>query len=49
MGLRADEKGIMKEIRWWSVADVEASRERIFPEKLLERMREMAAGRGSEV
>jgi ADP-ribose pyrophosphatase YjhB (NUDIX family) len=49
IGFTADEKEIMKEIRWWSVAEIEASGERIFPENLAERIREMAAERGSEV
>jgi 8-oxo-dGTP pyrophosphatase MutT (NUDIX family) len=48
IGVTADEKEIMKEIRWWSVAEIEASRERIFPENLAERMRELAVGRGNE-
>jgi ADP-ribose pyrophosphatase YjhB (NUDIX family) len=48
IGATADEKEIMKEIRWWSVAEIEASRERIFPENLAERMRELAVGRGNE-
>lgn len=39
-GVTADEKQIMKEIRWWSEAEVAASQERIFPENLAERMRE---------
>ena len=45
IGFTADEKEIMKEIRWWSEAEIEASGERIFPENLAERMRELAAGR----
>jgi hypothetical protein len=40
---------IMKEIRWWSRAEIEASRERIFPENLVERMRQLATGRENEV
>ncbi len=40
MGVTADEMEIMKEIRWWSAEEVEASEERIFPENLAERMRE---------
>ena len=43
IGATADEKEIMKEIRWWSVAEIEASRERIFPENLAERMKALAA------
>jgi hypothetical protein len=49
IGATADEKEIMKEIRWWSVAEIEASREKIFPENLVERIREMTAGRGNEM
>jgi ADP-ribose pyrophosphatase YjhB (NUDIX family) len=44
IGVTADEREIMKEIRWWSEAEIEASRERIFPENLAWRMRELAAG-----
>jgi 8-oxo-dGTP diphosphatase len=40
IGVTADEREIMKEIRWWSGAEIEASRERIFPEGLAGRMRE---------
>ena len=36
MGVTADEREIMKEIRWWSRAEIEASGERIFPENLAE-------------
>src|SRR3982074_645221 len=31
VGFTADEKEIMKEVRWWSEVEVEASDERIFP------------------
>jgi 8-oxo-dGTP diphosphatase len=41
IGFTADEREIMKEIRWWSEAEIEMSRERIFPENLAERMREL--------
>jgi 8-oxo-dGTP diphosphatase len=41
IGFTSDEKEIMREIRWWSEAEVEASEERIFPGKLAERMREL--------
>jgi 8-oxo-dGTP diphosphatase len=41
MGVTADELEIMKEIRWWSAEEIEASKERIFPENLAERMREL--------
>jgi ADP-ribose pyrophosphatase YjhB (NUDIX family) len=40
MGVTADEREIMREIRWWSEAEIAESRERIFPENLAERMRE---------
>ena len=43
MGITADEKEIMKEIRWWSETGIEASRERIFPDNLASRMRELAS------
>ena len=49
IGFTADEKEIMKEIRWWSVAEIEASGERIFPQNLAERMRELTAGGGNVV
>jgi ADP-ribose pyrophosphatase YjhB (NUDIX family) len=42
IGFTTDEKKIMKEVRWWSVAEVEASKERIFPEGLAGRMREQS-------
>jgi ADP-ribose pyrophosphatase YjhB (NUDIX family) len=45
IGFTADEREIMKEVRWWSAAEVEASEERIFPVNLGERMREQR-GRG---
>ena len=40
MGVTADEKEIMKEIRWWSEREIEQSQERIFPVNLAERIRE---------
>ncbi|MEO6806043.1 MAG: NUDIX domain-containing protein [Edaphobacter sp.] len=49
IGFTADEKKIMKEIRWWREAEVEASGERIFPGNLAARMRELAAGRVNPV
>jgi 8-oxo-dGTP diphosphatase len=49
IGVTADERKIMKEIRWWSEAEIEASRERIFPENLAERIRQMATMRMNEV
>jgi hypothetical protein len=42
IGFTSDEREIMKEVRWWSAAEVEASEERIFPEGLAERMREQS-------
>jgi len=45
-GVTAEEIAIMREMRWWSVAEVEAARsegrERIFPVDLAARMRELA-------
>jgi 8-oxo-dGTP diphosphatase len=40
-GFTSDEREIMKEVRWWSEAEVDASEERIFPANLAERMREL--------
>jgi 8-oxo-dGTP diphosphatase len=40
MGVTADEREIMREIRWWSEDEIAASQERIFPENLAERVRE---------
>jgi 8-oxo-dGTP diphosphatase len=48
-GVTADEREIMKEIRWWSGAEIEASRERIFPENLAERIKALATERENEV
>jgi 8-oxo-dGTP diphosphatase len=42
IGFTTDEREIMKEVRWWSEAEVEASEERIFPVNLAERMRELS-------
>lgn len=39
-GVTAEEIAIMKEIRWWTAAEVEASAERIFPVDLAARVRE---------
>jgi ADP-ribose pyrophosphatase YjhB (NUDIX family) len=47
IGFTTNEKEIMKEIRWWSAAEVEASEERIFPEGLAGRMREQSGCRGN--
>jgi 8-oxo-dGTP diphosphatase len=41
-GFTTDEREIMKEFRWWSEAEIEASEERIFPVNLAERMRELS-------
>jgi 8-oxo-dGTP diphosphatase len=41
MGVTADELEIMKEIRWWNEAEIEVSQERIFPQNLAGRMREL--------
>jgi 8-oxo-dGTP diphosphatase len=47
-GVTDDEIAIMKEIRWWSVEEIEGSAERIFPVDLVLRVRELGAGgRGS--
>jgi 8-oxo-dGTP diphosphatase len=46
MGFTADEREIMKEVRWWSAVEVEASEERIFPEGLAGRMREQRGRQG---
>jgi hypothetical protein len=46
IGFTTDEREIMKEIRWWSAAEVEASEERIFPEGLAARMREQSGSGG---
>jgi 8-oxo-dGTP diphosphatase len=46
VGFTADEKEIMKEVRWWSEVEVEASDERIFPVGLAERMRELGGRAG---
>ena len=42
IGFTTDEREIMKEVRWWSEAEIEASEERIFPANLAERMRELS-------
>jgi 8-oxo-dGTP diphosphatase len=42
IGVTADEREIMREIRWWSGDEIASSRERIFPENLAERMREQS-------
>jgi 8-oxo-dGTP diphosphatase len=45
MGVTADEREIMREIRWWSAGEITKSRERIFPENLAERVREQSGPR----
>jgi 8-oxo-dGTP diphosphatase len=47
-GVTEDEMAIMKEIRWWSVGEIEASGERIFPENLAVRMRELGGEAGEK-
>jgi 8-oxo-dGTP diphosphatase len=42
IGVTVDEREIMREIRWWSEDEIASSRERIFPENLVERMREQS-------
>ncbi|WP_429628671.1 NUDIX hydrolase [Tunturiibacter psychrotolerans] len=42
IGVTADEREIMREIRWWSEEEIATSREKIFPENLAERMREQS-------
>jgi 8-oxo-dGTP diphosphatase len=44
IGVTSDEREIMKEIRWWSTVEIEMSKERIFPETLAGRMRELSGG-----
>jgi hypothetical protein len=38
MGVTAEEIGIMKEMRWWTVEEIGDSGERIFPVELAARM-----------
>jgi 8-oxo-dGTP diphosphatase len=38
IGVTAEEIGIMKEWRWWTVEEIARSRERIFPVELADRM-----------
>ena len=40
IGVTADEREIMREIRWWSEEEIATSGEKIFPENLAERVRE---------
>ena len=48
-GVTAEEIAVMKEIRWWSVGEIDAALagggERIFPEGLAVRIRELADGK----
>jgi 8-oxo-dGTP diphosphatase len=37
-GVTPEEIGIMKEMRWWTAEEIEASPEKIFPEELAARM-----------
>jgi ADP-ribose pyrophosphatase YjhB (NUDIX family) len=41
-GVTAEEIAMMREMRWWTVGEVEGSQERIFPAELAERVREQA-------
>jgi 8-oxo-dGTP pyrophosphatase MutT (NUDIX family) len=43
-GVTTEEIAMMKELRWWSAAAVEAAGERIYPEMLAARMRELSRG-----
>jgi 8-oxo-dGTP diphosphatase len=45
IGVTADEREIMREIRWWSGEEIAESLERIFPVNLAERMREQSGRR----
>ena len=40
IGVTAEEIGIMKELRWWTVEEIAGSRERIFPVELAGRVRD---------
>jgi ADP-ribose pyrophosphatase YjhB (NUDIX family) len=41
-GVTADEIAIMKEIRWWTVAELQATTERVFPDGLADWVRELS-------
>jgi len=43
-GVTAEEIAMMREMRWWTAEEIEASGERIFPENLAARMRELNDG-----
>jgi 8-oxo-dGTP diphosphatase len=40
-GVTAEEIAMMREMRWWTVEEIEGSGQRIFPANLAERMREL--------
>jgi ADP-ribose pyrophosphatase YjhB (NUDIX family) len=44
IGLTAEEIGIMKEIRWWTVEQIQGARERIFPTELAARVLDLRGG-----
>jgi 8-oxo-dGTP diphosphatase len=46
IGVTADEREIMREIRWWNADEIAGSEERIFPQNLAERMRELSVEQG---
>ena len=41
-GVTAEEIAMMREMRWWTVGEIEGSQERIFPAELADRVREQA-------
>jgi hypothetical protein len=41
VGLTEEEIRVMREIRWWSAEEIEASGERFFPVDIAERMRSL--------
>ena len=46
IGVTVEEIAMMREMRWWTAEEIEASEERIFPECLAGRMREQRGVRG---
>jgi ADP-ribose pyrophosphatase YjhB (NUDIX family) len=44
-GVTVEEVALMREVRWWTVEEIEASGERIFPVDLAGRVREFGAAR----
>jgi ADP-ribose pyrophosphatase YjhB (NUDIX family) len=46
-GVTAEEIAVMREIRWWSAEEIEASVERFFPADLAARVREFGGGPNS--